>query len=70
MDERFNAYLNLDHPYALTLLFFFSRFQEIPYASTYDGGLGCYPDGYSGNAADLYDKGSHHCVNTDDNKGK
>ncbi|KAK0536573.1 hypothetical protein OC842_001932 [Tilletia horrida] len=43
---------------------------EIPYASTYDGGLGCYgvSAGYKGPQSDLYNRGSHHCVNRSQNR--
>ncbi|KAK0541039.1 hypothetical protein OC835_000359 [Tilletia horrida] len=43
---------------------------EIPYASTYDGGLGCYgvSAGYQGPQTNLYSRGSHHCVNRSQNR--
>ncbi|KAH8109282.1 hypothetical protein DFH11DRAFT_1813672 [Phellopilus nigrolimitatus] len=35
---------------------------EYPYASTYDGGLGCYPDGYHGQDH-LAQSGANRCAN-------
>ncbi|KAF5337570.1 hypothetical protein D9758_016840 [Tetrapyrgos nigripes] len=40
---------------------------EYPYASTYDGGLGCYPDGFPGNAGDLLQIGTTRCVDPGQN---
>ncbi|KAF9456471.1 hypothetical protein BDZ94DRAFT_1241509 [Collybia nuda] len=40
---------------------------EIPYASTYDGGLGCFPEGFPGNSNDLFEQGVIHCVSGNDN---
>ncbi|KAF9456469.1 hypothetical protein BDZ94DRAFT_1241507 [Collybia nuda] len=39
-----------------------STCDELPYASTYDGGLGCVPQGFGGNSKDLYQQGVVHCV--------
>ncbi|KAL0576509.1 hypothetical protein V5O48_005484 [Marasmius crinis-equi] len=39
---------------------------EYPYASTYDGGLGCYPDGYDGGAT-LIQSGNTRCVDPGQN---
>ncbi|KAL0576510.1 hypothetical protein V5O48_005485 [Marasmius crinis-equi] len=41
---------------------------EYPYASTFDGGLGCYPDGFPGNAADLRQEGTTRCVDPSQNR--
>ncbi|THV00507.1 hypothetical protein K435DRAFT_794145 [Dendrothele bispora CBS 962.96] len=40
---------------------------EFPYASTFDGGLGCYPDGFTGNAGDLVQSGTTRCVDPGQN---
>ncbi|KAL0573103.1 hypothetical protein V5O48_008855 [Marasmius crinis-equi] len=40
---------------------------EYPYASTFDGGLGCYPDGFPGNADDLAQSGTTRCVDPGQN---
>ncbi|KAF8882279.1 hypothetical protein BD779DRAFT_938275 [Infundibulicybe gibba] len=34
---------------------------EYPYASTYDGGLGCFPAGFTGPSTELIQSGSTHC---------
>ncbi|KAH8109306.1 hypothetical protein DFH11DRAFT_1548431 [Phellopilus nigrolimitatus] len=39
---------------------------EYPYASTYDGGLGCYPDGYNG-PDHLAQSGASRCANKHQN---
>ncbi|KAH8109300.1 hypothetical protein DFH11DRAFT_1548428 [Phellopilus nigrolimitatus] len=40
---------------------------EYPYASTYDGGLGCYPDGYQGQDQ-LAQSGATRCANSVQNQ--
>ncbi|KII94884.1 hypothetical protein PLICRDRAFT_47919 [Plicaturopsis crispa FD-325 SS-3] len=43
---------------------------EIPYASTFDGGLGCYASEWTNSGrplSDLYNFGTHRCVSSHDN---
>ncbi|KAK7452660.1 hypothetical protein VKT23_012058 [Stygiomarasmius scandens] len=41
---------------------------EYPYASTFDGGLGCYPAGFNGAATSLIQSGTTRCVNPSQNR--
>ncbi|THH18953.1 hypothetical protein EW146_g2103 [Bondarzewia mesenterica] len=43
---------------------------EFPYASTYDGGLGCFPAGFPGQQSELFQSGVTHCTNAGQNSGK
>ncbi|KAH7100038.1 hypothetical protein BKA62DRAFT_758269 [Auriculariales sp. MPI-PUGE-AT-0066] len=41
---------------------------EFPYASTYDGGLGCVIDRFKGQASEIARTGVYHCADKDDNR--
>jgi len=46
---------------------------KIPYASTFDGGLGCFSQDWTGsgrNIGSLYRYATHRCVQSRDNSGK
>jgi hypothetical protein len=51
----------------------FNHSHKIPYASTFDGGLGCFASGWTNSGhdlRDLYTFGTHRCVDRSQNSGK